>query len=110
MRWFYAFPGVGGPRSRPAAVFVSAATGAGLDLLLGTALAGGLLAAVMVLSSRAGGETARNFARLAGHWRRRGLTPCPAVALGRTRGVVVPYGVAIACGMLFTLASQWGGA
>ena len=51
-----------------------------------------------------------NFARLAGHWRRRGLTPCPAVALGRTRGVVVPYGVAIACGMLFTLASQWGGA
>lgn len=81
---------------------------AGFQLLLATAIAGGALAAVMVLGTRASAVTGSNVLRLLGHWRARGLTPCPAVSLGRSRGVVVPYGVAIACGMAFTFASRVG--
>ncbi|MFN2432474.1 MAG: prepilin peptidase [Gemmatimonadota bacterium] len=83
---------------------------AGLQLLLATAVAGGILAVGMVFANRALAVTGHNLLRLFGHWRRRGLTPCPAVSLGATRGVTLPYGVAIACGMLFTFASRLGGA
>lgn len=79
---------------------------AGIELLLVTALAGGGLALVTVLSGRAWKVTAGNLSLLFRHWRARGLTPCPAVSLGRSRGFAVPYGVAVACGMVFTVASR----
>jgi hypothetical protein len=35
---------------------------------------------------------------------------CPEVSLGRSRGIAVPYGVAIALGAAFTVASRAGAA
>ena len=81
---------------------------AGLELLLATAVAGGLLAAASVAAGRAWRTTGRNLGLLLGHWRARGLAPCPAVSLGRSRGVAIPYGVAVAAGMLFVFASRVG--
>jgi len=81
---------------------------AGFELLLATAVAGGALAVAMVFLQRAWAVTAHNGLHLLRHWRARGLAPCPAVSLGRSRGITVPYGVAIACGMLFTFVSRSG--
>ena len=83
---------------------------AGLELLLATAVAGGVLAVGSVAARRAWSVTGANLLRLAAHWGRRGPVACPEVSLGRSRGIAVPYGVAIACGMAFTLASRAGGA
>lgn len=80
----------------------------GLELLLATAVVGGGMALATIALRRAWAVTSHNFQNLFVHWRARGLVPCPAVSLGKSRGIVLPYGVAIAGGMAFTLASHLG--
>jgi prepilin peptidase CpaA len=77
----------------------------GFQLLLASAIAGGGMALAMIAFRRAWAVTAENVRWILIHWQTAGLlTPCPQVSLGRSRGVAVPYGLAIAGGMLFTLA------
>ena len=80
-----------------------------VELLLATAVAGGALAAVLIAARHAWTLTGWNFLRLALHWRSRGFTACPEVSLGASAGVAVPYAVAIACGMLVTVAPRLAG-
>jgi prepilin peptidase CpaA len=81
---------------------------AGLQLLVATALVGGGMALACIVLRRAWAMTAHNLWTLFLHWRGRGLIPCPAVSLGSSRGIVLPYGLAIAGGMAFTFASHLG--
>jgi prepilin peptidase CpaA len=83
---------------------------AALQLLLATAVAGGVLAAAAIAARRAWTVTGSYLQALALHWRRRGPVACPEVSLGRSRGIAVPYGVAIALGAAFTVASRAGAA
>jgi prepilin peptidase CpaA len=79
---------------------------AGFQLLLATALAGGGMALAMIAFRRAWAVTAENLRWLLVHWQVAGLSPCPPVSLGNSRGVTLPYGLAIAAGMLFTIGSN----
>lgn len=81
---------------------------AGLELLLATAVAGGALAAVALLLGRGWRVTRANLLLLGTHWRTHGPTPCPAVSLGRSSGVTLPYGIAVAAGMLVTFVARLG--
>jgi len=80
----------------------------GLELLVATALVGGGMALACIVLRRAWAVTAYNLRTLFLHWRGRGLVPCPVVSLGSSRGIVLPYGLAIAGGMAFTFASHLG--
>ncbi len=80
----------------------------GLELLLASAIVGGGMALAAIALRRAWAATGDNLRSLFVHWRTGGLAPCPAVSLGKSRGIVLPYGLAIAGGMVFTLASHFG--
>ncbi|MGE4054716.1 MAG: prepilin peptidase [Vicinamibacterales bacterium] len=74
-------------------------------LVLGayTALAGGLLALVVVLWNRAFKTTFRNLWLLICHWKVVGLRALPEVSLDDKRRIRVPYGVPIALGAITTI-------
>jgi prepilin peptidase CpaA len=80
----------------------------GVELFLASAVVGGGMALATIVVRRAWAVTRDNLRDLLVHWRSRGLVPCPAVSLGKSRGIVLPYGLAIAGGMVFTLASHLG--
>jgi prepilin peptidase CpaA len=80
----------------------------GLELFLASAIVGGGMALATIVLRRAWAVSRDNLRDLFVHWRTAGLVPCPAVSLGRSRGIVLPYGLAIAGGMTFTLASHLG--
>ena len=72
-------------------------------LLLGTVLAGGLLAVVLAVRKRRFGQTLMNVASLVAHHRSMGLQPHREHNLANTSALRLPYALAIAAGVVFTL-------
>ncbi|HLY66772.1 MAG TPA: A24 family peptidase [Chloroflexota bacterium] len=68
------------------------------QLLVGTAIAGGLSALLLALVHRRIGETMTNVARLLAYHGKRGLQPHPELNLNNGQGLRLPYGLAIAAG------------
>jgi prepilin peptidase CpaA len=77
-----------------------------LELLVATAIMGGVFAIVLAASRGKLKETFGNTAALVAHHRREGLKPHPALNLENTRTLRLPYGVAIAAGCLITFFSE----
>jgi len=74
-----------------------------LTLAFYTAMAGGVMALVAVLSRGYFSTAFKNLWLLFCHWRVAGPRPLPEVSLDNPRAPRVPYGVAIAAGALVTL-------
>lgn len=68
-----------------------------------TALAGGVLALLVVLARGYFAESMRNLWALLMHWRVFGLRPVPELTLQSSRGPRLAYAVPIAAGALVTL-------
>jgi prepilin peptidase CpaA len=64
-----------------------------------TTLAGGVLAIVLMLRHRYGGQAVRNLRLLLTHWRVFGLRPLDALTLETSRGPKLPYALPIAVGL-----------
>lgn len=77
-----------------------------LELLVATAIMGGVFAVVLAVSRGKLKETLLNTGALFAHHRREGLKPHPSLNLENTRTLRLPYGVAIAAGCLITFLSQ----
>ena len=75
----------------------------GASVVLGvafyTALAGGVLAIVVIVRHRYGGQAVRNLWLLFTHWRVFGLRPLDAVTLETSKGPKLPYALPIAVGL-----------
>ena len=71
-------------------------------VLFGTALAGGVIA--VLYTSRKGllGQSLRSTATVLTGWTRRGIRKNPTVSLDNPAAVSIPYGPAIAVGVLFS--------
>jgi prepilin peptidase CpaA len=67
------------------------------------AIAGGVLALLLVLWRRKLGATFANMWAIVAHWRRAGLKPHPVVTLDNPDAVRMPYALPIALGALATL-------
>jgi prepilin peptidase CpaA len=74
-----------------------------LTLAFYTAIAGGVLALVAVLSKGYLGKALGNIWLLLCHWRVAGPRPLQEISLENPRAPRVPYGVAIAAGALVTI-------
>jgi prepilin peptidase CpaA len=77
-----------------------------LELLVATAIMGGLFALVLAASRGRLKETFRNTLELFIHHRQEGLKPHPELNVRNTRTLRLPYGVAIAAGCLITFFSE----
>jgi prepilin peptidase CpaA len=73
------------------------------DLLLGTALSGGVMAITLALHRGRLMETCHNIYALAIHHRVMGLTPHPQFNVGNQRMLRLPYALAIAAGSALRL-------
>ena len=103
---FYLAGGMGaGDVKLITAVCALAGLGAVGGILLGTALLGGLFAAVLALAHRRLKETLTNLARLALHHGCTGLRPPPELNLDNPGALRLPYGLAIAGGAASSLCS-----
>jgi prepilin peptidase CpaA len=75
----------------------------GASMVLGvafyTALAGGVLAIVLMVRHRYGGQAVRNLWLLLTHWRVFGLRPLDALTLETSKGPKLPYALPIAVGL-----------
>jgi prepilin peptidase CpaA len=69
-------------------------------ILVATALIGGALAIGMVMMRGQMGVTLRNMASIAGHHAEHGLSPHPTLHVRNEATLRLPYGVAIAAGVL----------
>lgn len=76
---------------------------ASLYLACFTALAGGVMAVVVIISHQYFGEAFRNLWTLLMFWRRSGLRPLPELTLQASRGPKLAYALPIAAGALTTL-------
>ena len=74
-----------------------------LVLAFYTALAGGLMALVVVLINGYFSTAFKNIWLLLCHWRVTGLSAMPEISLDNPRSKRLPYGVAIAAGAVTTL-------
>jgi prepilin peptidase CpaA len=73
------------------------------NLLVSTALAGGLMAIVMAVVRGRAKETLLNLGALVVHHRLEGLTPHPSLNLSNSQTLRLPYAVPIATGCAATL-------
>jgi prepilin peptidase CpaA len=64
-----------------------------------TTLAGGVLAIVLMLRHRYGGQAVRNLRLLLAHWRAFGPRPLDALTLETSKGPKLPYALPIAVGV-----------
>lgn len=76
---------------------------AALWVALYAALAGGVLAVVVALSTGYFREAFRNIGRLLAHWRLADVRPLPEVTLEGTRGPRLPYALPIAVGAVLAI-------
>jgi prepilin peptidase CpaA len=76
------------------------------ELLVTTAIMGGVFAVVMAASRGRLKETLLNTGALFVHHRKEGLKPHPSLNLGNARTLRLPYGVAIASGCLITFLNS----
>jgi prepilin peptidase CpaA len=76
-----------------------------VELLVTTAIAGGMMAVGMALARRRFQQTLSNVLMLISHHRHEGLQPHPELNVRSQKGLRLPYGLAIAAGCLFTLAA-----
>jgi prepilin peptidase CpaA len=73
------------------------------NLLIFTALAGGVMALGLALYRRQLKQTLVNICALVVHHRARGLTPHPGLNIGNEQTLRLPYGLAIAAGSTLSL-------
>ena len=78
-----------------------------IELLVTTAIAGGVMAVAMALARGRFRQTLGNVAALISHHRQSGLRPHPELNVRSQQSLRLPYGLAIAAGCLFTLASTY---
>ena len=78
-----------------------------VELLVTTAIAGGIIAIALAIARGRLKETLSNVAMLAAHHRHEGLQPHPELNVTNRRTLRLPYGLAIAAGCLFTLAATF---
>jgi prepilin peptidase CpaA len=76
-------------------------------VLISTALIGGVLAIGTAMARGQVGATLRNVVAIAGHHAEKGLTPHPSLHVRNTATVRLPYGVAIAAGVLVGCWHVW---
>ena len=67
-----------------------------------TVLAGGLLALVLIVKHRYGGQAVRNLWLLLTHWRIFGIRPLDSLTLQTSAGPKLPYALPIAAGLALT--------
>lgn len=79
----------------------------GAVVLLATAIAGGLLALLVVLLRRTVGETLRNLVSLVRFHAAAGLRTHPNLNLDNPSAARMPYGLAIAAGTLYAFLIMW---
>lgn len=77
------------------------------QILIATALIGGGLAIGMVMLRGQMGATLRNMASIAGHHAEHGLSPHPTLHVRNDSTLRLPYGVAIAAGVLVGCWQVW---
>jgi prepilin peptidase CpaA len=73
-------------------------------ILIGTAIAGGVLAIALALVAGRLRQTLSNVVKLMAHHASAGLRPHPDLNLGNARALRLPYGIAIGAGTAITLA------
>lgn len=78
-----------------------------IELLVTTAIAGGVMAIAMAVARGRCKQTLGNVAMLLSHHRHAGLQPHPELNVRNQQSLRLPYGLAIAAGCLFTLASAY---
>jgi prepilin peptidase CpaA len=77
------------------------------EMLIATAIAGGVLAVILVVARGRVKQMLSNLAVLAAHHKSRGLQPHPELNVTNQRTLRLPYGLAIAAGCLITLATRF---
>lgn len=77
------------------------------NVMVATALVGGVLAVAAAMSRGQVGSMLRNVAVIAGHHVEHGLTPHPSLHVRNAATVRLPYGVAIAAGVLLGCWHVW---
>jgi prepilin peptidase CpaA len=104
---FYVAGGMGGGDVKLiTAVGANAGLGMAGPLLLGTSLAGGVMALALALYHRRLGQTLHNLGTLAAHHRASGLAPHPDLNLNNQGTLRLPYGLAIAAGSAVMLCRE----
>lgn len=78
-----------------------------IELLVTTAIAGGIMAIGLALARGRFKQTLGNVAMLVSHHRHEGLRPHPELNVRNQQSLRLPYGLAIAAGCLFTLAATY---
>jgi prepilin peptidase CpaA len=104
---FLVFHLAGGMGGGDVKLIAAAGSIAGLSLagplLIGTSLAGGIMALSLALYHRRLKETFLNLGALAVHHRSAGLTPHPEFNVGNAQTLRLPYALAIAAGSALSL-------
>ncbi len=77
------------------------------EMLIMTAIAGGVLALALAVVRGRLKQTFINLRTLFIHHRIQGLQPHPELNVGNAQTLRLPYGMAIAAGCLITLFTQW---
>jgi prepilin peptidase CpaA len=81
---------------------------ASVQVMLATAISGGIFAVVQILRARRIGETLRNTISVAGHHVRHGMQMHPEVNLDNPKAMRMPYGLAFAAGTVYwAVSSLW---
>src|SRR5262249_53420721 len=78
---------------------------ASAQVMLATAISGGVFAIVEMIRSRRVGTTLRSTVSVAGHHMRHGLQAHPEVNLDNPKALRLPYGIAFAAGTVYWAAT-----
>ncbi|MGI9101708.1 MAG: A24 family peptidase [Terriglobales bacterium] len=82
--------------------------GASVQVMLATAISGGIFAIVFMVWSRNTGEILRSTVSVLGFHARHGFKAHPVINLDNPKTVRMPYGIAFAAGTLYwTIGSLW---
>jgi prepilin peptidase CpaA len=104
---FFLVKGIGaGDVKLMAAVGAWTGLGCAANVLIATALAGGILAIGYVIAYRRVARTVRNLGGLLRHHLTSGVRPHPESIIAHTLSIRVPYAVAIALGSLYALGQS----
>ncbi len=76
---------------------------AALRIALMAALAGGVLAVVVLVNARYVRAALANLVTLVRHWAHSGLRPVPGMTLADAKSPRLPYAIPIAVGLMVTL-------
>jgi prepilin peptidase CpaA len=79
---------------------------ASVQVMLATAISGGIFAIVQIVRARRIGETLRSTISVAGHHVQHGLQMHPEVNLDNPRALRMPYGLAFAGGTIYWAVSS----